>query len=122
MPFRPERFVLSTEMAAHLTGLRLRVDSIEVDADGSARLVLVGEETDPVCAHCGAPATCFGLYEDPNGEPDYGCDSCCGHGNEDGWCKRVCSGCGAMMAESSDDCAVCLAREPAPPPAESESP
>lgn len=37
---------------------------------------------------CGAPATCIGSYEG-NGDADIGCDTCCGHGNEDGWCVRV---------------------------------
>jgi hypothetical protein len=40
-----------------------------------------------VCATCGAPATCFGSYE---GHPAaYGCDTCCGHGCEDGACRLL---------------------------------
>ena len=38
------------------------------------------------CHTCGKPATCFGSYEDNFGA---GCDECCGHGNEDGWCKPI---------------------------------
>jgi protein gp37 len=38
------------------------------------------------CRGCGGPATCFGAYE--GGSPEPGCDACCGHGNEDGWCGR----------------------------------
>lgn len=34
---------------------------------------------------CGRPATCFGSYESSDNF-GYGCDECCGHGNEDGWC------------------------------------
>src|SRR5687768_4633652 len=38
------------------------------------------------CESCGAPATCYGKYEGVSG---YGCDTCCGHGNEDGFCDPV---------------------------------
>jgi hypothetical protein len=45
------------------------------------------------CDFCGKPATCYGQYEGveeaEDGSPDYGCDDCCGHGNEDGWCKPL---------------------------------
>lgn len=44
-----------------------------------------------VCAICGKPATCVGLY-DAQGEdqdPEPACDDCCGHGNEDGWCVPI---------------------------------
>ncbi len=41
------------------------------------------------CAHCGEPATCFGVYEDPSGPVERACDACCGHGNEDGWCESI---------------------------------
>lgn len=41
------------------------------------------------CAHCGKPATCYGVYED-NAKPiERACDGCCGHGNEDGWCEPI---------------------------------
>jgi hypothetical protein len=43
-------------------------------------------EKPPVCPHCGKPATCYGTYE---GHTGYGCDECCGHGNEDGHCEPV---------------------------------
>lgn len=39
------------------------------------------------CRECGKPATCYGEYE-MCGEA-YACDDCCGHGNEDGWCKPL---------------------------------
>lgn len=35
---------------------------------------------------CGRPFTCFGEYE---GNEAYSCDTCCGHGNEDGWCVPI---------------------------------
>jgi len=37
---------------------------------------------------CGNEAACLGSYE---GFPEetYACDSCCGHGNEDGHCRMV---------------------------------
>ena len=43
-----------------------------------------------VRAHCGEPATCFGEYETCDGtSAGYACDTCCGHGSEDGWCEEV---------------------------------
>jgi hypothetical protein len=36
------------------------------------------------CHICGAPATCFGAYD--NQPPAFACSTCCGHGNEDGRC------------------------------------
>ena len=54
------------------------------------------EEGKPaMCAICGKPATCLGLYDAPYLEADlttpdeYACDDCCGHGNEDGYCEPV---------------------------------
>lgn len=41
-------------------------------------------ENAPVCSMCGERATCLGSYEGE--EKSYGCDTCCGHGNEDGEC------------------------------------
>jgi len=41
------------------------------------------------CAHCQKPATCVGVYEDSRRPPEFACDDCCGHGNEDGWCHRI---------------------------------
>lgn len=39
------------------------------------------------CHTCGKQATCVGVYE--GREPaEFGCDDCCGHGNEDGWCEH----------------------------------
>jgi hypothetical protein len=38
----------------------------------------------PLCYSCHHVATCYGSYEDES--PVYACDTCCGHGNEDGWC------------------------------------
>lgn len=40
------------------------------------------------CAYCGKPATCLGAY-DMETDAKYACDDCCGHGNEDGWCKPI---------------------------------
>jgi hypothetical protein len=41
--------------------------------------------THPKCSHCGSLAVCFGNCEGPANHA-YGCSTCCGHGNEDGWC------------------------------------
>jgi len=43
-----------------------------------------------MCAHCEKnPATCHGVYEDPDGPDLPACDECCAHGNEDGWCEPL---------------------------------
>lgn len=44
------------------------------------------------CYVCGAPATCYGHYEEGETPVDWACDTCCGHGNEDGWCLPAPSG------------------------------
>lgn len=73
---------------------------VESDSDGvlldgpdavvtpeQARALLAYADECTRCAHCGAPSTCVGSYEDH--EPVEGaCDTCCGHGCEDGWCKQ----------------------------------
>ena len=44
----------------------------------------------PFCAICDRyPASCFGVYEDPSQDVGPACDECCGHGNEDGWCRPM---------------------------------
>ena len=43
----------------------------------------------PRCHVCAKPATCLGVYEDPGGKEEFGCDDCCGHGGEDGWCESL---------------------------------
>lgn len=52
----------------------------EIESFGSGRL--------STCATCGAPASCLGAYEGHT-EPSWACDDCCGHGNEDGWCRTL---------------------------------
>ena len=46
-------------------------------------------ETRPTCAQCHEqrPAVCVGNYE--GGDAAFACASCCGHGNEDGWCCPI---------------------------------
>jgi hypothetical protein len=41
------------------------------------------------CAHCDKAAVCFGIYENPQDPVAFACGSCCGHGNEDGWCRPI---------------------------------
>ena len=57
-------------------------------ADGDWRLEVVFEGKAPggypACNICGGPATCIGAYEGNEAAP--ACSTCCGHGNEDGWC------------------------------------
>ncbi len=46
----------------------------------------------PICASCEQrPAACFGCYEGgtPGAGPAPVCDTCCGHGCEDGWCVPI---------------------------------
>lgn len=38
---------------------------------------------------CGRAATCFGVYECETDPLRFACDTCCGHGCEDGWCKPI---------------------------------
>lgn len=40
------------------------------------------------CSGCGGVPTCYGSYEG-GGVEGFCCDDCCGHGNEDGWCKPL---------------------------------
>lgn len=42
----------------------------------------------PVCCWCGDTATCVGRYECET-EDRYCCDDHCGHGNEDGHCRKL---------------------------------
>lgn len=39
------------------------------------------------CANGGNLAACFGSYEDSPIKPS--CNECCGHSNENGWCKPL---------------------------------
>ena len=42
-----------------------------------------------LCPHCNAqPIVCVGRYEG-HGSVHGACDTCCGHGNEDGWCIHL---------------------------------
>lgn len=47
-------------------------------------------ELEPVCAHCPEqrPAACYGRYEAME-ESAFACDTCCGHGCEDGCCEPL---------------------------------
>lgn len=42
---------------------------------------------DAKCYVCDAPATCWGCYDSPVEQG--GCDTHCGHGNEDGYCTSI---------------------------------
>lgn len=44
------------------------------------------------CAPTCEGATCYGVYEDPTQPVAFACDGCCGHGNEDGWCRPLIKG------------------------------
>jgi hypothetical protein len=57
-------------------------------AEAVAIVWAVNRIAKPICAHCDAPAACFGSYEDDM-HPAFACDECCGHGCEDGRCERL---------------------------------
>lgn len=40
------------------------------------------------CHICDAPATCVGQYDNME-KPEPACDTCCGHGCEDGYCDPI---------------------------------
>lgn len=43
-----------------------------------------------LCDHCRErPAACLGVYEEPANDLQYACNTCCGHGNEDGHCDPI---------------------------------
>lgn len=45
-----------------------------------------GSESAPICGHCGKePGACLGSYGDDR-DVCFACETCCQHGNEDGWC------------------------------------
>lgn len=53
-------------------------------------LVDAGAEGPIACQCCEKkPATCFGVYEVMEQPITAACDDCCGHGNEDGWCRPI---------------------------------
>lgn len=56
----------------------------------------------PTCQHCNhAPASCFGVYEKST-PVEWACDLCCGHGNEDGWCRPLKEACTTMTEIQGD--------------------
>lgn len=60
------------------------------DLDETAERIAEARNKPQTCAVCGTPATCFGEYETCDGtSAGYACDTCCGHGNEDGWCEAL---------------------------------
>lgn len=88
--------------SAHVTALGEKVVGHYLDAPSRAlslacallvlaQGILSGEPSEEParCQMCGKPAACLGVYENPDNDPAYACDECCGHGNEDGWCNPV---------------------------------
>lgn len=51
------------------------------------KILLAPDESYVLCDDCGNQATCYGAYEMQ--PPGFACDTCCGHGCEDGKCTRV---------------------------------
>ena len=75
-----EAFQRETTRYKAPSGKLLRV---EVPPDGLYVCVAPGK-----CRTCDNVGTCFGQYEG-HGPEEFSCDTCCGHGNEDGYCKPV---------------------------------
>lgn len=65
---------------------------IDASEDGPMLARDLRKISSPNCAHCldvpANPATCIGAYEGMEDETP-ACDVCCGHGNEDGYCKQL---------------------------------
>ncbi len=71
----------------HLSAMKAAVDCIAV--------------RNPACGCCERAATCVGAYE--GSLIDFACDECCGHGNEDGWCRPLPRGAGpAAVAKARE--------------------
>lgn len=68
------------------TEMLVRAQEMRVAASILASVSLPAYPPEPTCHMCGRPAECFGEYE---GHRGYSCGVCCGHGNEDGWCRPV---------------------------------
>lgn len=83
---------LKSTVAEHDRVIRARAIELNDLAEERRNLTLEVERLRalvPTCDHCGvAPAVCFGRAED-DGDPETACDTCCGHGNEDGWCVQL---------------------------------
>lgn len=58
-------------------------------SDEELRELAALKEARPKCDHCDNPATCFGSYEGSPENYGYACDTCCGHGCEDGHCEQL---------------------------------
>lgn len=72
-----------------LLELLQQVDALEEDVTELLKQRQAAWDIWPVCQSCDhALATCFGAYEDST-PVEWACDLCCGHGNEDGWCKPL---------------------------------
>lgn len=71
------------ELKATLGAAPFEMADLETE---NAKLKAVVEAAE--CSRCHNKATCYGEYEG-HGGTQLACDTCCGHGNEDGWCKPI---------------------------------
>ena len=96
---RPQACVVVDPYAGSATTavVALRAGRLFVGCDSAAEYVAIGTrriEADlPLwnarrCAICLSPAACVGAYEGAQEEAP-ACDTCCGHGNEDGYCRPI---------------------------------
>ena len=61
-----------------------RIPMIVTDLVNVSKSALI--DVNMSCEFCGKQATCVGCYDSDHYTPT--CDTCCGHGNEDGHCVR----------------------------------
>jgi hypothetical protein len=86
--------VLRESMAAmvesHANWVKRAYRAIKRAEAAEAKLVAPppAPQTCATCHICGKPATCLGQYDNMT-DPAYACDSCCGHGCEDGRCMTL---------------------------------
>lgn len=69
--------------------------------------ITIAQLSELTCSICGAPAVCVGRYDLPeDAPPEPACDSCCGHGCEDGSCYHIRNEDGDPDPDALDWCAA----------------
>ena len=74
--------LLPADYIAHIGELNQQLAASQAEIERLRAIV----DRLPKCDICGKPATCIGNYDGSSG---FACDDCCGHGNEDGYCKPI---------------------------------
>jgi transposase-like protein len=81
-------FVCTDESMAAGAKILVTDENGELDPLATHLLNQPEEETEERFCVCGRPVSCIGRYEGAEKESP-SCDTCCGHGNEDGYCSPV---------------------------------